>query len=171
MGLEIKAKAQVFNKTIRGGTTKAGVEVPTYGCPSFYLDNEPVYGNMHRFCENVGMPSSAFALAFSSPDEAVPRLMTLAAVDRLLEDGWKNVPVMDAFSQGYGAPCVLIPVEAASVLPSITGDAFKAASMNLEYIEGHAWRPPAPSSWHTVLPQKEQSRATPGRSLPKPVVR
>lgn len=167
MGLEIKAKAQVFNKTIRGGMTKAGVEVPAYGCPSFYLDNEPVYGNMHRFCEKTGMPTNAFALAFAPTDETEPRLMTLAAVDRVVEDGWKKVPVMEDFSQGYGAPCVLIPVEAASVLSSIAAGAFKAASMPVESIEDHAWRPPGPASWHLVLPQGHTIGDTGRRPLPR----
>jgi len=111
---ELKIKKQPFQKTRTGGVTAKGSPIPRYGCPSFYLDADPVLPSIRAFCAVSGLPSSRFVLAFADPaqpagQEPEIRLTTLAAVERLLREGFQGVPLKTDFSEGYGAPCILLP--------------------------------------------------------------
>lgn len=53
--IEIKLKSVGFRKTLRGGRTKTGSNIPDYGCVSYYIDKVPVLSNMNLFCKKTGL--------------------------------------------------------------------------------------------------------------------
>lgn len=113
--VEIKLKAQEFRKTQYGGTTPKGSVVPRYGCPSFYLDVEPVYRNMTNFCDNSGLPTSKFIIAFVSTENNSYHLITLDQVTKLIKNGWNGHSIA-TFYEGYGQRAYLIPKNATKTL-------------------------------------------------------
>ena len=108
---EIKIKAQRYEKTMRGGTTRRGSVVAAYGCESFYLDVTPVYQNMCAFTQNAQIREDSFLLFFVSDDYTSIMAISLAEVRSLVEHGWKGQP-LSVFEEGYGMPAYLIPVDA-----------------------------------------------------------
>lgn len=114
---ELKIKTKAFQKTRTGGPTAKGSAIPRYGCPSFYLDADPVLSSVRAFCRAAPLMPARFLFAFADPfqeagREPEIRLASLGAVERLLQDGFIGTALKTDPSEGYGAPCILVPIEA-----------------------------------------------------------
>ena len=116
--IEIKLKSKEFKKTLTGGKTKEGSVITKYGCLSYYLDIEPVYGNMIRFCKNTGLDTSKFLIAFISEDLIEIKIISLAKIENIIKKGWNNngkeTIQVCTYGEGYGQNAYLIPKNAAS---------------------------------------------------------
>jgi hypothetical protein len=114
---ELKIKTKAFQKTRTGGLTAKGSTIPRYGCPSFYLDADPVLPSVRAFCRAAPLAPARFVFVFADPVRTAGRdpeirLASLGAVERLLQDGFRGVPLKTDFAEGYGAPCILVPLDA-----------------------------------------------------------
>lgn len=114
---ELKIKTKVFQKTRTGGLTAKGSAIPRYGCPSFYLDADPVLASVRAFCRAAPLAPARFVFAFADPVQEAGRdpeirLASLGAVERLLVEGFRGTPLKTDFAEGYGAPCILVPLDA-----------------------------------------------------------
>lgn len=122
--IEIKLKSKEFKKTISGGKTNEGSMITKYGCLSYYLDVEPVYGNMIRFCENTGLDTGKFLIAFVSEDLTEIRITSLANIKSIVKKGWnknnKEIIKICVYGEGYGQNAYLIPKNAVSDIKTIT---------------------------------------------------
>lgn len=132
---EIKIKTKTFQKTSTGGITARGSTIPRYGCPSFYLDADPVLKSIQAFCQTFCLEPKKFIFAFADPTSKpghLPkiRLCSLAAIENLLQHGFRGQPIKTDFAEGYGAPCILIPIEATRRITDLTPEILcKACSM------------------------------------------
>jgi hypothetical protein len=116
---EIKIKDEEFRKTQNGGTTRAGSTIPNYGCPSFYIDIEPVYRNMQDFANNSGLPKSKFIITFYDRGNDSHHIITLEEVENILQNGWNGIQIGE-FGEGYGERTYLIPRNATRNLNNLT---------------------------------------------------
>ena len=116
---EIKIKTQTFRKTVSGGKTKAGSQISSYGCESYYLDINPVWKNMNLFCERLHINKDSFVIFFCNSNCTEIRFISLARINELIECGYLGKP-LNRFSEGYGivtsdgqrAENYLIPIDA-----------------------------------------------------------
>ena len=99
--IEIKLKNQKFRKTNGGGITKDGSVIRNYGCESYYLDIDPVYKNMCRFCAHEGIDPESFIIFFCGDDNEELRYISLAQINDLVKNGYKGQPLTE-FGEGYG---------------------------------------------------------------------
>lgn len=99
--IEIKLKNQKFRKTNGGGTTRDGSIIRDYGCESFYLDIEPVYRNMCKFCAHEGIDPASFIIFFCGDDNTELRYISLAKINELVNNGYKGLPLTE-YGEGYG---------------------------------------------------------------------
>jgi hypothetical protein len=122
--IEIKLKSKEYKKTLNGGKTKEGSIITKYGCLSYYLDVEPVYGNMIRFCNKTGLGKDKFLIAFVSEDLSDIKIASLAKIENIVNKGWKknNKEVIQVcvYGEGYGQDAYLIPKDAISDIRTIT---------------------------------------------------
>ena len=122
--IEIKLKSKEYKKTLNGGKTKEGSIITKYGCLSYYLDVEPVYGNMIRFCNKTGLGKDKFLIAFVSEDLSDIKIASLTKIENIVNKGWKknNKEVIQVcvYGEGYGQDAYLIPKDAISDIRTIT---------------------------------------------------
>jgi len=123
MYIEIKLKAFEFRKTIIGGTTSAGSIITNYGCPSYYLDIEPVYMNMCKFCINEKIVTKYFIIIFVSDQLTEFRIISLNKIDLLIKKGFldkkNNYVPLCKFGEGYGKTTYLIPKDSTTDIKAI----------------------------------------------------
>ena len=121
---EIKIKAQEFRKTKWGGKTEGKSEIPKYGCHSFYIDIVPVLKNMNDFSTKAKLDQKSFIIAFIKEDFSEIRLISLARINKLINNGWtndENIKIdICKYGEGYGADTYLIPKDATLNLNDLT---------------------------------------------------
>ena len=137
--IELKIKNVEFQKTVSTAPrrTQAGSWTPPYGCPSYYLDIDPVFRNMNAFCKNSGILPIQLQVLFAKPDATADemRLISLDAINNLILHGWNGIMIRP-YGEDYGKETYLIPKDATKPLLSLTREDFLMSASDVLAVPG-----------------------------------